>query len=103
MVLATVAPEKEELEPDLSLNAVPCGDHLLLSKITDIAKLQVTFSDMFLPLPGHTHLIEHHIEILLGVVVCSCTYYLHKHKKNVIQDDFQAMFNMGVIEESHSD
>lgn len=53
----------------------------LRPKITGFAKLQAEFSDMFLPLPGHTYLTEHHIETAPGMVVCSCPYHLPKHKK----------------------
>lgn len=37
------------------------------------------------------------------VVVCSCPYHLPKHKKQVVREELTAMFNMGLIEESHND
>lgn len=43
-------------------------------------QVQAKFSDMFLPLPGHINLIEHHTETPWGVVVCSWPYLLPKHK-----------------------
>ncbi len=58
---------------------------------------------MFSPLPGRTNLIQHHIETEPGVVVCSRPYHLPEHKKKVVQSELEAMLEMRVIEESHSD
>lgn len=41
---------------------VPEGDHLSLTLLTVVAKLQADFVDAFSPLPGRTDLVQHHIE-----------------------------------------
>ncbi len=69
----------------------------------DVARLQTEFADVFLPLPGRTNLIQHHIEMEPGVVVHSRPYRLPEHKKKVVQSELEAMLEMGLIEESHSD
>lgn len=48
-------------------------------------------------------LIEHHIETSPILVVCSHPYWLPEHKKNVVWDEFKAMHDITVTEESHSD
>lgn len=73
MALAMVVPESEELglEVDLKCAAqsilVSCGDHLLPSQITELPSYKQGFSDMFLPLFGHSNVIEHHIEVPEGL------------------------------------
>ncbi len=86
-----------------SLTLAPGGDHLLPSQLTNVARLQTEFADVFSPLPGRTNLIQHHIETELGVVVRSRPYRLPEHKKKVVQFELEAMLEMGVIEEFHSD
>lgn len=88
MALLIIVLEREELGPEVNLKMavqstpVPYGDHLAPSQILDITKLQVEFSNMFLPLPSLTILIEHHIETTSGVVVRSHPYWLPEDKKN---------------------
>ncbi len=99
---------EEDLGPEvntknLSLALAPAGDHLSPSQLTDVAKLQAEFADVFSPLPGRTNLIQHHIETELGMVVRSRPYRLPEHKKKVVQTELEAMLDMGVIEESNSD
>ncbi len=81
----------------------PRGDHLSPSQLTDVARLQKEFADVFSPLPGRTNLIQHHIETEPGIVVRSRLYRLPEHKKKVVQSELEAMLEMGVIEESRSD
>lgn len=56
MALVMVIPDREELGLEVNLKTtaksilVNYGDHLSLSKITQVDKLQVEFSDMFLHL-----------------------------------------------------
>ncbi len=78
------------------------GNHLSALQLVDLAKLQANFSDVFSPLPGHTALIQHHIETIPGEMAHSCPYRLPEHKK-VIQDELKAMLDLGVLEESNSD
>ncbi len=86
-----------------SLTLAPGGDHLSPSQLTDVARLQREFADVFSPRPGRTNLIQHHIETEPGVVVRSRPYRLPEHKKKVVQSELEAMLEMGVIEESRSD
>ncbi len=79
------------------------GDHLSPRQLTDLARLQADFADVFSPLPGRTDLVQHHIETLPGEVARSRPYRLPEHKKNVVREELKAMLNLGVIEESHSD
>ncbi len=107
-MLATVVSGEEDLGPEVntkipSLTLAPRGDHLSPSQLTDVARLQKEFADVFSPLPGRTNLIQHHIETEPGCVVCSRPYRLPEHKKKVVQSELEAMLEMGVIEESHSD
>ncbi|KAI5617023.1 hypothetical protein C0J50_23276 [Silurus asotus] len=107
--LATVIPERVELGPEVRLKtasesaSVPCGDHLSPSQRAQVSRLQQEFADVFSPLPGRTNLIEHHIETSPGIVVRSRPYRLPEHRKNVVREELQAMLDMGVVEESHSD
>ncbi|KAI7808673.1 hypothetical protein IRJ41_011194 [Triplophysa rosa] len=108
VLLATVISGEDDLGPEAntkpqSIALAPGGDHLSPSQLTDIAKLQAEFADVFSPLPGRTKLIQHHIETVPGVVVRSRPYRLPEHKKNVVQTELAAMLEMGVIEESNSD
>ncbi len=48
------------------LALVSGGDHLLLQQLTDLAKLQADFVDVFSPRSGRTDRIQHHIETLPG-------------------------------------
>ncbi len=99
---------EDDLGPEVitkiqSLTLAPGGDHLSPSQLTDVARLQKDFADVFSPRPGRTNLIQHHIETEPGVVVRSRPYRLPEHKKKVVQSELEAMLEMGVIEESHSD
>ncbi len=103
MMLATAVSGEEDLGPEVnhkvqSLALALGGDHLSPSQIIDIAKVQ----DMFSPLPGRTNLIQHHIEMEPGMVVRSRLNRLPEHRKKVVQSELEAMLEMGVIEESHS-
>ncbi len=108
-MLATVVSGEEDLGPEVntkvpSLTLAPGGgDHLSPSQLTDVVRLQKEFADVFSPLPGRTNLIQHHIETEPGIVVRSRPYRLPEHKKKVVQSELEAMLEMGVIEESHSD
>lgn len=79
MALVMVVPKKE-LGLEASPKSVPqftpvfCGDHLSPSQKAQVAKSQHKFSNvlspnLFLPLPSHMDLIEHHIETPPGMVV----------------------------------
>ncbi|XP_056605021.1 uncharacterized protein LOC130421252 [Triplophysa dalaica] len=108
VMLATTVTRVDDLGPETntkvqSLALAPGGDHLSSSQLTDVAKLQTEFSDVFSPLPGRTNLIEHHIETTPGAVVRSRPYRLPEHQKIVVQKELEAMLDMGVIEESKSD
>ncbi len=108
VMLATVVGSEEDLGPEASpkvpsLTLAPGGDHLSPSQLTDVARLQREFADVFSPRPGRTNLIQHHIETEPGVVVRSRPYRLPEHKKKVVQSELEAMLEMGVIEESRSD
>ncbi len=105
--LAVAVSAEEDLGPEAAVKAnplalVPGGDHLSPLQLTDLAKLQADFADVFSPLPGRTDLIQHHIETIPGEVAHSCPYCLPKHKKKVVQDELKAMLELGVIEESYS-
>ncbi len=108
VMLATAVSGEDDLGPEVitkiqSLTLAPGGDHLSPSQLTDVARLQKDFADVFLPRPGRTNLIQHHIETEPGVVVRSRPYRLPEQKKKVVQSELEAMLEMGVIEESHSD
>ncbi len=108
VMLATAISGEDDLGPEVntkiqSLTLAPGGDHLSPSQLTDVARLQTEFADVFSPLPGRTNLIQHHIETEPGVVVRSRPYWLPEHKKKVVHLELEAMLEMGVIEESHSD
>lgn len=57
---------------------------------------------MFSPLPGHTELIQPHVETRPAVKVRSRPQRLPEHKRKVVQKELKAMLEMAVIEESHS-
>lgn len=59
----------------------------------EVAKLQVEISNVFSHLPGHANLTEHHNEMSLTAVVHSHPYRLLQHKKQVVQDELQAMLD----------
>ncbi|XP_057201512.1 uncharacterized protein LOC130561305 [Triplophysa rosa] len=108
VMLATVVTGEDDLGPEAnvkhqSLALAPGGDHLSPSQLTDVARLQAEFADVFSPLPGRTNLIQHHIETEPGIVVRSRPYRLPEHKKKVVQGELDAMLKLGVIEESNSD
>ncbi len=64
---------KEDLGPEVNTKpqslALARGEHLSLSQLADVAKLQAEFADVFPPLPGRTNLIQHHIETEPGVLI----------------------------------
>ncbi len=108
VMLPTAVSGEDDLGPEVitkiqSLTLAPGGDHLSPSQLTDVAWLQKEFADVFSPLPGRTNLIQHHIETEPVIVVHSRPYRLPEHKKKVVQSELEAMLEMGVIEESHSD
>lgn len=70
---------------------VPRGDHHSPLQLTNLARLQADFADVFSHLPGHTDLIKHHFETIPGEVVHSRLYHLPEHKKKVVQDELKAM------------
>ena len=78
-----------------------CRDHLTSSQRADVARLQQHYV-VFSLLPGHTDLIQHHIEMHPGVAVCSRPYQLPEHKRKVVREELAARLEMGVIEESNS-
>ncbi len=87
VMLATVVSGEDDLRPEVntkiqSLTLAPGGDHLSPSQLTDVARLQKEFADVFLPLPGRTNLLQHHIETEPGVEVRSRPYRLPEHKQN---------------------
>ncbi len=107
-MLATAISGEDDLGPEVktkiqSLTLAPGRDHLLPSQLTDVARLQTEFADVFSPLPGGTNLIQLHIETESVVVVRSQPHHLPEHKKKVVQSELEAMSEMGVIEESQSD
>ncbi len=104
--LAVAVSAEEDLGPEAAVKVnplalVPGGDHLSPLLLTDVAKLQTDFADVFSPLPGRTDLIQHHIEMIPRELARSCPYRLPEHKKKVVQDELKAMLELGVIEESH--
>ncbi|KAI7813488.1 hypothetical protein IRJ41_018565 [Triplophysa rosa] len=108
VMLATVVSAEEDLGPEAnikphSIALAPGGDHLSPSQLTDLARLQAEFADVFSPLPGRTNLMRHHVETEPGVVVRSRAYRLPEHRKKVVQAELEAMLDLGVIEESNSD
>lgn len=85
VMLAMVVSGEEDLEPEVntklqSLTRAP-GDHLSLSHLADVARLQADFADVFSPLAGRTNIIQHHIETEQGLVVRSKPYYLPEYRK----------------------
>ena len=64
--LVSVDQEKDELGPEVpkltNLTSPLSDSHLSPSQRTDLAHLQKRFTDVFSPLPGRTHLINHRIE-----------------------------------------
>ncbi len=106
--LAAAVSAEKELGPEAAVKTnplalVPGGDHLSPRQLTDVAKLQAEFADVFSPLPGRTDLIHYHIKTIPGEVARSRPYRLPEHKKKVVRDELEAMLELGVIEESHSD
>ncbi len=106
--LAAVVSNEDDLGPEAALQHNPLalvsgGDHLSPQQLTDLAQVQADFSDVFLPLPSRTDLVQHHIETLPGEVARSRPYRLPEHKKSVVREELKAMLDLGVIEESHSD
>lgn len=114
MGLAMVFPERERLGLELSpktaaqFSPVPCGDHLSPSHRAQVASLQEKCSGVFLPLPSHSYITEHHTETCPGVVACTCLYRLPEHKiygsrgtlwLYVVQGSMSHRLNIGVIEE----
>ncbi len=81
----------EENTKNHSLTLAPGGDHLSPSQLTDVARLQAEFADVFSPLSGRTNLIQHHIEMEPGVVIRSRLCRLPAHKKKVVQSELEAM------------
>ncbi|KAI5085415.1 hypothetical protein C0J45_23129 [Silurus meridionalis] len=79
------------------------SDNLSPSQRAQVAKVQQEFANLFSPLPGRTNFIEPHIETSPAIVVRSRPYRLPDYKKNVVQEELQAMLDMGVVKESHSD
>ncbi len=70
-MLATAVSGEDDLGPEVitkiqSLTLAPGGDHLSPSQLTDVARLQKDFADVFSPRPGRTNLIQHHIETGAG-------------------------------------
>ncbi len=57
---------------------------------------------MFSPRPGRTNLIQHHIDGA-GRRSAQPAVSFTGTKKKVVQSELEAMLEMGVIEESHSD
>ena len=104
--LVSVDQEKDELGPEVPklTNLIsPLSDsHLSPSQRTDLAYLQKRFADVFSPLPGRTHLINHRIETTPGVSVRTRPYRLPEHKRKLVQAEIKTMLELGVIEESHS-
>ncbi len=85
-MLETAVSGEDDLGPEVitkiqSLTLAPGGDHLSPSQLTDVARLQKEFADVFSPLPGRTNLIQHHIETEPGIVVRSRPYRLPEQKK----------------------
>lgn len=70
---------------------VPRRDHLSPLQLTNLARLQADFADVFSHLPGHTDLIQNHFEMIPREVVHSRLYRLPEHKKKVVQDELKAM------------
>ncbi len=88
-MLATAVSGEKDLGMEVStknhsLTLAPEGDHLSPSQLTDVARLQAEFADVFSPLPGRTNLIQHHIETGPGMVVRIRPYRLPEHKKKVV-------------------
>ncbi len=85
--LAAVVSTEDDLGPEAApkhnpLALVSGGDHLSPLQLTDLAKLQADFADVFSPLPGRMDLVQHHIETRPGEVARSRRYRLPEHKKN---------------------
>lgn len=81
--------------------SVPCGAHLSSFQLAEVYNRNLHLNLTCSPL-RQTNLKEHHIETSPGVEVRSRPYRLPKHKKKVCEE-LEAMLEMGIIEESHSD
>ncbi len=84
MLLATAVSGEDDLGPEVitkiqSLTLAPAGDHLSPSQLTDVARLQKDFADVFSP--RRTNLIQHHIETEPGVVVAAGRIVYRNTKK----------------------
>ncbi len=65
--LAAVVSNEGDLGPEAALKNHPVrsglrGGYLSPRQLTDLARLQADFADVFSPLPGRTDLVQHHIE-----------------------------------------
>ncbi len=94
VMMAKAVSGEDDLGPEVntkipSLTLAPGGDHLSPSQLTDVARFQTEFADVFSPRPGRTNLIQHHIETEPGVVMRSRPYRLPEHKKKVVQVELE--------------
>ncbi|XP_073681655.1 uncharacterized protein [Garra rufa] len=81
---------------------VDVNPHLSAAQKGDLQHLIGQFSDVFSPLPGRTHVLQHDIRTPPGVVVRQRPYRVPEARRQAIEDEVQQMLKLGVIEPSRS-
>lgn len=57
----------------------------------------------FSDIPGKTTLVKHDIELTDSRPIKQHAYRMHPAKLKILEEEIQEMFDLGVIEHSHSD
>ncbi len=81
---------------------VDLSPHLSAAQKKELQHLVGQFSDVFSPLPGRTHVLQHDVRTPPGVIVRQRPYRIPEAWRHVVEEEVQEMLKLGVIEPSRS-
>ncbi len=81
---------------------VDINRHLSAAQKKELQHLVGQFSDVFSPLPGRTHVLQHDVRTPPGTIVRQRPYRVPEARRHSIEEEVQEMLRLGVIEPSRS-
>ncbi len=81
---------------------VDISTHLSAAQKKELQHLVGQLSDVFSPLPGRTHVLQHDVRTPPGVIVRQRPYRIPEARQHVVEEEVQEMLKLGVIEPSRS-
>jgi len=82
---------------------VPLGEQLSPAQKQELTELVGQNQDVFSSEPGHTNLVQHHINTDRGKIVKLRPYRILEARRDAVRSEVKTMLEAGIIEESNSE